>query len=90
MHKIGDDVFNILRDNGIVWKNGAVMGGKTKKTYRKDKNNKKNKMNSRRKKQKGGFTYNKPSMLFNKNSTYKSSAKSSVARGRKSVKKTIR
>lgn len=70
--------------------NDALMSGKTKKIYRKNNNNKKNKMKSRRKKQKGGFTYNKPHMFFNKNSTYKSSAKLSVARGRKSVKKTIR
>jgi predicted nucleic acid-binding Zn-ribbon protein len=57
-----------------------IKGGKTKKIYRK----RKSKMYSKRKNQKGGFTYNKS---FGKKKT-SSSYKSSIARGRKSLKKS--
>ena len=75
-----EQVINALSENGVVVKNNAIMGGKTRKRHR---NNK----------QRGGFTYNKQTNFFKPtktSSTKSSKTKSSNARGRKTRRSTKR
>ena len=73
-------VISALSENGVEVKNNAIMGGKTRKRYRKNK-------------QHGGFTYNKQNNFFkpNKTSSTKSSkTKSSNTKGRKTRRSSRR
>jgi chromosome segregation ATPase len=93
------DVLAAIHDNGITMRHGKVTGGKMGERMRErsKKRHTKTKMYSTRKKQRGGFTYDKAQNLFgNKKNTNSSSTsksykpKSSVARGRKSTRRTRR
>jgi chromosome segregation ATPase len=93
------DVLAAIHDNGIVWRNGKVTGGRMsgRMSGRTKKRRARSKLYSTRKKQRGGFTYDKAHNLFgdkkntNASTTSKSyKQKSSVARGRKSTRRTRR
>ena len=70
------EVVDILRTNNINFKNGAMMGGRRRKTKTMRKNKKTRKI------QKGGFTYK----LNTKRRSLTQSISKDLARGRKSKK----
>lgn len=76
--KSAAEVIASLYDNSVEWKNDKIMGGKTKKLYKK---HSKSKMHSRRKNQKGGFIYN--------SNNHKSSVKSNSSKGGKKRTKKV-
>jgi vacuolar-type H+-ATPase subunit I/STV1 len=75
-----EQVINALSESGVQVKNNAIMGGKTRKRQRKNR-------------QHGGFTYNKQNNFFKSNklsSTKSSKTKSSNTKGRKTRRSTRR
>lgn len=75
-----EQVISALTESGVLVKNNAIMGGKTRKRQRKNK-------------QRGGFTYNKQNNFFKSNklsSTKSTKTKSSNTKGRKTRRSTRR